>query len=125
MAAILPRWFEAARRPGRRSPAVVGAAAIGVAALLGLFAFRGIGEAPEALLAPMDHRQRAEEQHCVQGAQLMHDVRWAAACTAAAEEGEGDGMADCDLPPQRAGALYAQLQQAEQTCAAEARTGPR
>jgi hypothetical protein len=60
------------------------------------------------------------QQQCLEAATLFHDVRWAAACSELAEQGQASGYADCDLPDARAGRLYGLLRQAEQECLAEA-----
>ena len=88
------------------------------------------------------------EQRCLEGAGLFHDVRWAAACMQVAEQNDArhaaclddpsvtadpqkgaaycdkqfplsDGSAECELPNERAGKLYALLREAEQNCSAE------
>lgn len=58
---------------------------------------------------------------CVEGAVLFNDVRWAVACKALGDEGQGNGIADCDLPDPLAARLYASLQQEERRCEAEAK----
>lgn len=75
--------------------------------------------APAPVL-PTGVAQRAAHQQCVEAAMLVHDVRWAAACTALGQQGQGDGVADCDLPDAQAGKLYQLLQEAERSCLAEA-----
>ena len=60
-------------------------------------------------------------QECMEAAGLFHDVRWAAACSELADQGQTDGTTECDLPNARAGRLYAMLGQAEQECMADAR----
>jgi hypothetical protein len=62
---------------------------------------------------------------CSEGAQMLHDVQWAAVCELLAKQGEGDGDADCDLPPSQASRLYEQLSQSEQQCAVDARASTR
>ena len=93
---------------------------------------------------------RAAIEQCAEAAQLVHDVRWAAACMVLAEQdrarhaacldnpdiignpqlskaycdrtfGQNDGSADCTLPDERAASLLALLTAAEQRCAAEPR----
>jgi hypothetical protein len=93
---------------------------------------------------------RAAIEQCAEAAQLVHDVRWAAACMVLAEQdrarhaacmenpdiignpglskaycdrtfGQNDGLADCTLPDERAASLLALLTAAEQRCAAEPR----
>ena len=61
----------------------------------------------------------AKLEWCVEGAVLFNDVRWAVACRALAEEGKGNGFADCELPDNLATRLYAALQQEEHRCAVE------
>jgi len=61
---------------------------------------------------------------CAEGALMVHDVRWAAACSVLAERGLSDGHAECELPPLEAERLNRLLQQAEQKCQAEAAEGP-
>jgi hypothetical protein len=61
---------------------------------------------------------------CAEGALMVHDVRWAAACSALAERGLSDGHAECELPPGEAERLNRLLQQAEQKCQAEAALVP-
>lgn len=125
MAVIHSRWLQLSRRPALRGPAMAIAlvAGLGVAAWISGLPLVTDGGARTVPL--MNEAQLAQEQHCVQGAQLVHDVRWAAACTVAAEQGQGDGMADCDLPNDRAAALHALLREAERSCAVEARAGGR
>ena len=128
MAAIHSRWLESARRPALRGPAmaIALAAGLGVAAWMSGLPFPfPVTDGGARTVPLMNEAQLAQEQHCVQGAQLVHDVRWAAACTVAAEQGQGDGMADCDLPNDRAAALHALLREAERSCAVEARAGGR
>jgi hypothetical protein len=61
---------------------------------------------------------------CAEGALMLHDVRWAAACSVLAERGLSDGHAECELPPLEAERLNRLLQQAEQKCQADAALGP-
>jgi hypothetical protein len=61
---------------------------------------------------------------CVEGALMVHDVRWAASCSVQAERGLSDGHAECELPPAEAERLNRLLQQAERKCQAEAALGP-
>ena len=61
---------------------------------------------------------------CEEGALMLHDVRWAAACSALSERGLSDGHAECELPPAEAERLNRLLQQAEQKCQAEASLAP-
>jgi hypothetical protein len=63
----------------------------------------------------------AVDERCVEGALLVHDVRWAAACMQLHERGEGDGMPDCHLPDAEAARLNALLAESEQRCRAEAK----
>jgi hypothetical protein len=74
------------------------------------------------LQQPLTPAQRQAQQQCAEGALLMHDVRWAAACKALADRGQGDGHAECDLPAAESGLIYRQLLQSEQQCLADART---
>jgi hypothetical protein len=93
---------------------------------------------------------RSANEHCIEAAQLVHDVRWAAACMHLAEQDEArhaacvdqavsienpslskahcdrtfgqiDGSADCTLPNERAGSLLTLLTAAEQRCAVDPR----
>src|SRR5687768_7092027 len=59
------------------------------------------------------------DERCVEGALLVHDVRWAAACMQLHERGEGDGMPDCHLPDAEAARVNALLAESEQRCRAE------
>jgi hypothetical protein len=115
MSATLPSWMTSRRRPATRWLALGSAAA----ALAVGFALWPAGEEPGA--AAFTPAMRQAQAHCAEAALLVHDVRWAAACTRLAEAGQGDGSAECDLPPAQSAALYAVLQEAEQGCAAEAR----
>ena len=121
MPATLPRPVLAAvRSPAVRPPWAVGMVVLALLAVgvlvesdsvttTGLDGARG-GQAPSA-----------EQQQCMEAAMLFHDVRWAAACSELADQGQTDGNAECDLPNARAGRLHALLRQAEQECLAEAR----
>jgi hypothetical protein len=93
---------------------------------------------------------RAAIEQCAEAAQIVHDVRWAAACMVLAEQdrarhaaclenpdiignpklskaycdrtfAQSDGSADCTLPDERAASLLALLTAAEQRCAVEPR----
>lgn len=62
------------------------------------------------------------DEHCLQAAWLIHDLRWAAACMVAAEDepaGAADGHPDCTLPQAKAAALNAALSLEEQRCRGE------
>ena len=101
---------------GRR-PAI-GLAVVVVAMVSGAYLWPD--RAPAVTTVATDFAQQA---HCMEAAQLVHDVRWAAACMQLAQQGQGDGIADCELPDAKAGELYALLQEAEQRCVAESRLG--
>jgi hypothetical protein len=57
-------------------------------------------------------------EDCLRAAQLMFDVKWAAACTT---KDDGDDGAECDLPPAKAAVVNAWLNEEEKGCMAEAR----
>jgi hypothetical protein len=94
--------------------------------------------------------QRLALERCEEHVLMVHDVRWAAACMALAEQNEAryakcledpaivgnpqlgkdyckrtlaeaDGSAECTLPPVRAAPLNAILRDDEEKCAVEAR----
>src|SRR6185295_13298760 len=94
--------------------------------------------------------QRLALERCEEHVLMVHDVRWAAACVALAEQiearhaqcladpaivgnpqfgkdycnrtlAEADGSAECTLPPARAALLNAILREDEEKCAVEAR----
>jgi hypothetical protein len=96
--------------------------------------------------------QRLGLERCKEHVLMVHDVRWAAACTVLAEQeatrhaqcladaamvgnpqlgkdycnrtlAEADGSAECTLPPERAAPLNAMLRDDEEKCAVEARAG--
>lgn len=72
------------------------------------------------------HRQAAApppelRQHCRETGQLLHDVHWAAACMLLARETEVDDPNECTLPSKQAAAVYAAMQEAEDSCLAESR----
>jgi hypothetical protein len=108
--------FDKSLLSGRRPAAALAIACL-VAALAAVLWRPGRG--PAVTASAVDY---ARQEHCMEAANLVHDVRWAAACMQLAQQGEGDGIADCELPNGQAGALYALLQQAEQRCVAESRT---
>lgn len=110
MQAMFPRSLHIGRWPV--AALLAGSTAVGS----GIYLWPA-GESP-APAAPVD---LARQAHCVDHALLVHDVRWAAACMQLAQQGQGDGIADCDLPNAEAGRLYALLQEAEQHCTIDAR----
>lgn len=65
--------------------------------------------------------QHSALQHCLQAAQMIYDVHWAAACTT---QGSANDHADCDLPDAKAAVVNAWLDRAEARCRADARAGP-
>ena len=75
--------------------------------------------APSPALQARARLQAAEQERCVEGAMLAYDVHWAATCTRLAERGQGDGHADCELPPAEVDRLDGLLRQAEQRCVAD------
>jgi hypothetical protein len=115
-------------------------------------AYRWMAWAPESekpIPQPASAAQRVELQQCTEAAYMVHDVRWAAACMAVAEEtdvlhaacvndpavsgdpqlgerycdrkyGVSDGSAECTLPDARAAVLDALLADAERKCRAQA-----
>jgi hypothetical protein len=64
-------------------------------------------------------RQRLRQEQCLEAAVLFHDVRWAAACAALAEQGKSDGLPECELPDTEAQRLYALLDENERRCMAD------
>ncbi|MBI2771702.1 MAG: hypothetical protein HYX47_18900 [Burkholderiales bacterium] len=123
MLATLPRSLLSGLRaaPGK-------ALAVGVAALL---LFAGYRQIIQAQHEDADARGQAfavpawvVQENCIEGANLFHDVRWAVACQAQADQGLGSGIADCELPDTHASRLYALLEQAENRCRAEAKAIP-
>jgi len=116
------RWRFAG---GRLLVAAIAAVAVLTAgATAWLFQARGsgAGQVPPAP-APLSLAQQLRQEQCVEAAVLFHDVRWAAACTAAAERGWGNGHADCELPGADSARLYALLQAAENKCMADVHAG--
>jgi hypothetical protein len=120
MPASLPRPALAAVHPAAHRSSW--ALALAVLALLALaaFSYRFTVEAPASRVIAREQVASPAQQQCLEGATLFHDVRWAAACSELAEQGQSSGYADCDLPNARAGRLYGLLRQAEQECLAEA-----
>ena len=119
MPASLPRPALAAVRPAaHRTSWALGLAVLALLALAAL-AYRFAVEAPASRVIAHEQVASPAQQQCLEGAALFHDVRWAAACSELAEQGQTNGYADCDLPNARAGRLYALLRQAEQECLAE------
>jgi hypothetical protein len=120
MPATLPRPALAAVHPAaHRSSWALGLAVlalIAVAALIYPFA----AQAPSSSVIAREQVASPAQQQCLEAATLFHDVRWAAACSELAEQGQSSGYADCDLPNARAGRMYGLLRQAEQECQAEA-----
>ena len=57
-------------------------------------------------------------EDCLYAAQMMFDVKWAAACTT---QVGADDSADCDLPDAKAAVVNAWLNEADKQCRAEAR----
>jgi hypothetical protein len=119
MPATLPRHALAAVRSAAfRPPLAVGMAVLALLAVCALVSSDGTkttgleGARPESA---------SSHVQCMEAAMLFHDVRWAAACSDLAEQGQSDGNTECDLPNARAGRLYALLRQAEQECLAESR----
>ena len=107
-------------------PALVGghrwlAAAVAVLVLLGIALSLDYARKRESRVDRLDGPTLAL---CAEGALMLHDVRWAAACSVLAERGLSDGHAECELPPLEAERLNRLLQQAEQKCQAEAALGP-
>ena len=106
---------------GHRLPAVLLAAALVVFVLIGIALSVDYLRQRESRVARLDAPTLAL---CAEGALMLHDVRWAAACSVLAERGLSDGHAECELPPLEAGRLNRLLQQAEQKCQADAALGP-
>ncbi len=106
---------------GHRLPAVLLAAAVIVFVLLGIALSVEYARKRESQVARLDAPTLAL---CAEGALMLHDVRWAAACSVLAERGLSDGHAECELPPLEAERLNRLLQQAEQKCQADAALGP-
>jgi len=100
-------------------PASIAGLLIGMAVIVGMHT---MGR-PDASSSepPLTAPQRANQQQCAEGALLLHDVRWAASCKDLADQGRGDGYAECELPDPEAARLYNLLRHAEQQCLAEAR----
>jgi hypothetical protein len=120
MPATLPRPALAAVRPAaHRTSWALGLAVLALLAVAAL-AYRYAGEAPASRVIAREQVASPAQQQCLEAATLFHDVRWAAACSELAEQGQSTGYADCDLPNARAGRLYGLLRQAEQECQAEA-----
>lgn len=118
--------MQVLRHPGMligRVPLAAAAAAglVGIALLSVHLLSSAPDAAPAVQLAAIDFDRH---EHCVEHAHLVHDVRWAAACMQRAQQGEGDGIADCDLPGADAARLNALLDEAEQRCVAESRAAP-
>jgi len=67
----------------------------------------------------MSEHARSMLDECRRHAYLVHDVRWAAACS---QQG-ADEEADCMLPDAEAGRLNAALDRAESLCFADAGGG--
>lgn len=104
---------------GRRPAAAAAIAAVAsVAALLSVAVLWPDAKPAVQVAGTADFERQA---HCMENAHLVHDVRWAAACMQLAQQGEGDGIADCELPGAHSGPLYALLDEAEQRCVAESR----
>lgn len=57
---------------------------------------------------------------CEEGAVMLFDVQWAAACSTFAERGLSDSHAECELPPAEAERLNRLLRLAERQCQADA-----
>ena len=102
---------------GHRLPAVLLAAAAVVLLLIGIALSVDYARKRESRVARLDAPTLAL---CAEGALMLHDVRWAAACSVLAERGLSDGHAECELPPLEAERLNRLLQQAEQKCEADA-----
>jgi hypothetical protein len=64
---------------------------------------------------PAGSRGRIALDHCRQNVGMIHDVHWAAACAARAD----DDSPDCSLPPAQADPLNAARASAEAQCLAE------
>ena len=93
--------------------------AAGGAALV-LAGFVLLVEDATQLESPAAHVDGPTLALCEEGALMVHDVLWAAACSALAERGLSDGHAECELPNAEAERLNRLLQQAERKCQAEA-----
>lgn len=106
---------------GRRLPAALLAVGAVALVLIGIALSREDAAEPESHAANLHGPTLAL---CVEGALMVHDVRWAAACSAQAERGLSDGHAECELPPAEAERLNLLLQQAERKCQAEAALVP-
>lgn len=91
-----------ARRAAGATAAVVALVAAG-----GVLHIQGAGAS---------HAVAAALAHCTEGTFLEHEVRWAAACMDLAARGQGDGIADCELPDALAGRLYELLRQGDEAC---------
>jgi hypothetical protein len=153
MSATLPRWVPASRRPLITRLAAVAA---GLALLAGAAALYRTAQPSRTAslehLVPRTAAQQAAQESCLHGSLLMHDVRWAAACMAHAEQdkarhaacladpaitgnpqlgraycdsnfGQSDGSAECELPEERSATLYALLQQSDRGCMGAAVAG--
>ena len=119
MPASLPRPALAAVRPAAlRTSWAVGLAVLALLAVAAL-AWRFDAGTPASQLIAREQLASPAQQQCLEAATLFHDVRWAAACSELAEQGQSSGFADCDLPNARAGRLYGLLRQAEQECLAD------
>lgn len=71
-------------------------------------------------------QRRAAIGDCMQAAEMVFAVHWAAACMAEAGQtpGNPDGNAECDLSDSQAAVVNAWLDEAEKACVTEARAGP-
>lgn len=115
-----PRWRHAAAPKWAAAGIVVAALLIAATPFLHSRALR-----PASLHHPLTAAQRASQAQCLENAQLMHDVGWAASCKELENRGQGDGYAECDLPNAQAGQLNLLLAEAQQLCFAEAKTAAR
>jgi hypothetical protein len=119
MPASLPRPALSAVRPAAlRTSWALGLVVLALLAVAAL-AWRFDAGTPAPQVIARERLASPAQQQCLEAATLFHDVRWAAACSELAEQGQSSGFADCDLPNARAGRLYGLLRQAEQECLAE------
>lgn len=102
---------------GHRLPAVLLAAGGIALVVLGIALFVDSARTRASDVARFDGPTLAL---CAEGALMLHDVRWAAACSVLAERGLSDGHAECELPPAEAERLNRLLLQAERSCQVEA-----
>jgi len=127
MRASLPRSLP----PGWHLPRWVGLwlqAALAILVLLAVAAFAvrrpAADDRQRGAVAALPLAQRAALEQCGESAVLLYDIRWAAACLALAENDPvRDGSVDCELPPALAQPLNLLLQEEEQRCLAEAKSG--